>query len=147
MMPTAELVPIESEIARAILENPESFVTGLVAAGVLRRSYHAWPAERKTVARVELLGKCEGPPGHAHGGLLASLLDEVMAVALLEERKVAMTGRLKVDYLKPCPFPASYRIEAWIQESDPISALLQARLFGSDGAEMASASARFIWVD
>jgi acyl-coenzyme A thioesterase PaaI-like protein len=146
-MHTQELIPIDSGPVAAILDDPQSFICGLARNGVLRRAYHFSPADRRIVAEVELLGKCQGPPQHVHGGLVASLLDEAMAVVLLHEQKVAVTGRMKIDFLLPCPFPASYRFEAWLSESDGLSALLLSRMTGRDGREMASASARFIWVD
>jgi acyl-coenzyme A thioesterase PaaI-like protein len=142
-----ELMPADSEVVIGIIQNPQSFISGLVANGVLKRTYHVCAATRRIVALVELVEKCQGPLHHVHGGLIASLLDEVMAVVLLHQKKLAVTGRLKVDFLNPCPFPASYRLEAWMDESDTLSAVLKARMVNAEGKEMASAHARFIWVD
>ncbi len=142
-----ELMPVDSEVVRGITQNPRSFISGLVANGVLKRSYHICPATQRIVALVELIEKCQGPPDYVHGGLIASLLDEVMAVLLLHQKKRAVTGRLKVDFLTPCPFPAAYRLEAWMDESDTLSAVLQARMVNAEKKEMASANASFIWVD
>jgi acyl-coenzyme A thioesterase PaaI-like protein len=142
-----ELMPVDSEVVTGIIQNPQSFVSGLVANGVLKRTYHVCAVTQRIVALVELIEKCQGPRHYVHGGLIASLLDEVMAVVLLHQKKLAVTGRLKVDFLTPCPFPASYRLEAWMDESDTLSAVLKARMVNLEGKEMASANARFIWVD
>src|ERR1700722_15590447 len=107
-----ELMPVDSEVVTGIIQNPQSFISGLVANGVLKRTYHVCAATQRIVALVELIKKCQGPRDYVHGGLIASLLDEVMAVVLLHQKKLAVTGRLKVDFLTPCPFPASYRLEA-----------------------------------
>jgi acyl-coenzyme A thioesterase PaaI-like protein len=46
----------------------------------------------------------EGPPGAAHGGIIAAYLDEVLAAAVLRTMaRKAVTGELTVRYLKPVP--------------------------------------------
>jgi acyl-coenzyme A thioesterase PaaI-like protein len=43
----------------------------------------------------------QGPPGHAHGGILAAALDEAMALAALHAGGVHVTARLEVDFRAP----------------------------------------------
>jgi acyl-coenzyme A thioesterase PaaI-like protein len=46
----------------------------------------------------------EGPPGAAHGGIVAAYLDEVLAAAVVRATgRVAVTGELTIRYLKPVP--------------------------------------------
>lgn len=45
----------------------------------------------------------QGPPGFAHGGIIATALDEAMALALHAQGKDVRTRRLEVDYLAPVP--------------------------------------------
>jgi acyl-coenzyme A thioesterase PaaI-like protein len=46
----------------------------------------------------------EGPPGAAHGGIVAAYLDEIMAGAALRGTgKIAVTGELTVRYRRPVP--------------------------------------------
>ena len=45
-----------------------------------------------------------GPPGAAHGGIVAAYLDEVLAGAVKRAtERVAVTGELTVRYMKPVP--------------------------------------------
>ena len=45
-----------------------------------------------------------GAPGIAHGGIVATLLDEVSCAAVFFVRECfVVTGELTVRYLKPCP--------------------------------------------
>ncbi len=44
-----------------------------------------------------------GPPGHAHGGIIATILDEAMGKANKPRGKVALTREIHVDYLRPVP--------------------------------------------
>jgi uncharacterized protein (TIGR00369 family)/excisionase family DNA binding protein len=45
----------------------------------------------------------EGWTGTVHGGILATLLDEVLAWALFHHRIVAVTARLAITYRRPAP--------------------------------------------
>ena len=57
----------------------------------------------EVVASVVLGPAHEGPPGRAHGGMIASLFDEVFGFALWMDAVPAYTAWLKVDYRKPVP--------------------------------------------
>jgi acyl-coenzyme A thioesterase PaaI-like protein len=46
----------------------------------------------------------EGPPGAAHGGIVAAYLDEILAAAVLRGTgRVGVTGELTVRYRRPVP--------------------------------------------
>jgi acyl-coenzyme A thioesterase PaaI-like protein len=46
----------------------------------------------------------EGPPGAAHGGIVAAYLDEILGGAVVHATgKIAVTGELTVRYLRPAP--------------------------------------------
>jgi len=45
----------------------------------------------------------EGPPGHIHGGIVATLLDEAMSKLNRPLNVLAMTRHMEIDYLRPVP--------------------------------------------
>lgn len=47
----------------------------------------------------------EGPPGHAHGGSIASVLDEVMGFSCLFRNMPVLAARIEVDFRSPLPIP------------------------------------------
>ena len=53
--------------------------------------------------RVEFGLAHQGPPGIVHGGVLAMVLDHVLALANSWSGLVGMTGRLDLRYLRPSP--------------------------------------------
>lgn len=60
--------------------------------------------ERQTAtARVHLTQLHEGPPGHIHGGIIATLLDEAMSKLNRPLNALAMTRHMEIDYLRPSP--------------------------------------------
>lgn len=54
----------------------------------------------------------QGAPGLAHGGIVATALDEVMAGLLWLLRQPAVTARLEVDYQRPVPMAARLDLDA-----------------------------------
>ncbi len=53
----------------------------------------------------------EGPPGYAHGGIIATLLDEAMSKANRHRGIYAMTRHMEIDYLRPVPLEVELLLE------------------------------------
>jgi acyl-coenzyme A thioesterase PaaI-like protein len=68
----------------------------------------------------------QGPPGLAHGGVLAAALDEAMALLLNAERVFALTGRIEVDFLAPAPVGAFVTVRAQMLETGARKVSLEA---------------------
>jgi uncharacterized protein (TIGR00369 family) len=64
------------------------------------------------VCRFRLGKRYTGPPGHAHGGIIATLLDEAMGKVNKLRHVVAVTSQITVDYLKPVPLNKPLRVES-----------------------------------
>ena len=64
-----------------------------------------WYVDEKGVVSSEftLTLAQQGPPGHAHGGASAAVLDEVMGAAVWQAGNIAVAARLEVSYRKPVP--------------------------------------------
>jgi acyl-coenzyme A thioesterase PaaI-like protein len=68
----------------------------------------------------------QGPPGFAHGGVLAAALDEAMALLLRAERIFAVTGRIEVDFLAPAPVGTFVTVRARLLETAARKVTLEA---------------------
>jgi uncharacterized protein (TIGR00369 family) len=64
------------------------------------------------VSRFRLGKRYTGPPGHAHGGIIATILDEAMGKVNKLRHVVALTSQITVDYLKPVPLNQPLRVES-----------------------------------
>src|ERR671922_354925 len=53
----------------------------------------------------------QGPPGYAHGGVIAAALDEAMSLLLHGEGTFALTKRLEVELEAPAPVGAFVDLE------------------------------------
>ncbi len=104
----------------------------------------------RVLCRINLAAQFQGPPGHAHGGIIATLLDEAMSKANRHRAIVAMTRHISVDYLRPVPLETDIILEGW-SETDANSAAgrkhrCSAELRNADGDILASAKGIFIQV-
>lgn len=64
------------------------------------------------VSRFRLDKRYTGPPGHAHGGIIATILDEAMGKVNKLRNVVAVTAEITVNYLKPVPLNKPLRVES-----------------------------------
>jgi uncharacterized protein (TIGR00369 family) len=64
------------------------------------------------VCRFRLGKRYTGPPGHAHGGIIATILDEAMGKVNKLRHVVAVTSEITVDYVKPVPLNQPLQVES-----------------------------------
>ncbi|GIW42670.1 MAG: hypothetical protein KatS3mg076_3247 [Candidatus Binatia bacterium] len=97
--------------------------------------------EAEYVAPPEL----EGAPGVVHGGIQATLLDEVLCMtAYAKLGKPVLTGELTIRYLVPTPSGTRLRIRGRVAEVRGRSALLEGWIeTAADGVERTRARGRF----
>jgi len=69
--------------------------------------------ERRHFVSYFRLGKrYTGPPGHCHGGIIATILDDAMSKLNKLRDLVAATSRMTIEYLKPVPLQRPLRVES-----------------------------------
>lgn len=103
--------------------------------------------ERQIVCHVRVPRRFEGPPGHVHGGIIATLLDEAMSKSNRQLGVVAMTRQMEVEYLKPVPLKAPLVLTAQHVSAQGRKHHCEAQLANEDGLVLAKARGLFIAVD
>jgi acyl-coenzyme A thioesterase PaaI-like protein len=88
----------------------------------------------------------QGPPGLAHGGIVATALDEAMALLLHDEGIHAVTERLEIALERPAPVGQFVDLEARVVERERRRVLLRAEAT-SDGERVARAMGVFARVE
>ena len=90
----------------------------------------------------------EGWEGIAHGGILCTILDEVMAWALVAEDNWGVTARMTVDFRKPVPVGTMLRADGWVTRSRRRLVETEARIVDSTtGMELATATGVYVAAD
>ncbi|RMF18246.1 MAG: PaaI family thioesterase [Gammaproteobacteria bacterium] len=94
-------------------------------------------------ADVTFHAKHEGPPGHAHGGSIATVLDEMMGTLAWASGHKAVAGRLSVDYRQPVPLEVPHRVTCRIDERRGRKVFISADLLGPEGQVRAQSEGIF----
>ncbi len=68
---------------------------------------------KRFVGRFRIAKKYQGPPGHVHGGIIATILDEAMGKVNKLRSVIALTRSMEVEYLKPVPLGKPLVVEGW----------------------------------
>ncbi|MGW0083808.1 PaaI family thioesterase [Streptomyces sp. NPDC003393] len=90
----------------------------------------------------------QGAPGLAHGGVLATALDETLGSLNWLLRTIAVTGRLETDFLRPVPVGTTLYLEAEVTAvaGRKIYSRATGRVGGPDGPVAVRAEGLFIEV-
>ncbi|MGC2619344.1 MAG: PaaI family thioesterase [Acidobacteriaceae bacterium] len=99
------------------------------------------------VCHTRLARRFAGPPGHAHGGIIATLLDEAMSKANRARNILAMTRHLEIDYLRPVPLAVLLTLTARHRESHGRRHFIEAQIADASGQILATGKAVFIAVN
>ncbi len=59
--------------------------------------------DQTVIGKIMFHERHEGPPGHAHGGSIATVMDELMGCAAFVKGYMALAAHLELDYRKPVP--------------------------------------------
>lgn len=98
------------------------------------------------VGRVTFTQPYEGPPGYVHGGMVASVLDQVLAFANLASGHFGFTAKLTVRYHRPTPLFREVRFEARHDRMDGKRSYVLGQVFDGD-VLTADAEALFVAID
>ncbi|MEU7100740.1 hotdog fold domain-containing protein [Streptomyces longwoodensis] len=90
----------------------------------------------------------QGAPGLAHGGVLASALDETLGSLNWLLRTIAVTGRLETDFVRPVPVGTTLHLQAEVTAvaGRKIYATATGRIGAPDGPVAVRADALFVEV-
>jgi acyl-coenzyme A thioesterase PaaI-like protein len=91
-----------------------SFVSTGPTGGRLRVAYFRAPADDRLVGRAWFGPETEGPPGHAHGGSIAAVLDETLGAVAWAAGHPVVVASLNVDFRQMLPLGTDATFETWI---------------------------------
>jgi acyl-coenzyme A thioesterase PaaI-like protein len=102
-------------------------------------------ADETCWTELTLLPDFQGWEGIAHGGIVATILDEVMGWALAAADAWGFTARMSIDYKRPVPVGTRIRGEGRLVERRKRLLTMTARLLDADtGVVLATADALYV---
>lgn len=85
----------------------------------------------------------QGPPGHAHGGAIAALLDEIMGACAWLRRPEVLAVHLAYDLRKPTPLYQEVMAIGWVHSDGNRSVRVAAEIRLPSGAVAVQATGVF----
>jgi uncharacterized protein (TIGR00369 family) len=108
----------------------------------------AYDEERNCfVCKFRLGKRYSGPPGHCHGGIIATILDEAMGKVNKLRDVVALTSEIKVNYRKPVPLHKPLRVESREVSVTGRRHVNMAEILNENGEVLARGEGAFIAID
>lgn len=121
-----------------------SFVSGDQDGDRLRIGFFLPPDRERIVAQVWFGPGAEGPPGHAHGGSVAAVLDEAMGTAGWMSGHPVVAAKITIDFLHGVPLGQVHTVEAWIERADGRKVCAASHLLAEDGSVLSKGEGLFI---
>ncbi len=103
-------------------------------------------ANRKIVGRFVLGERYQGGAGFAHGGIIATLLDEAMGKVCRFRDARAVTAELTVEYLKPVRVEQEIVVEGCETEQKGRNLFMSGEIRNEAGEILARGRARFVLI-
>jgi acyl-coenzyme A thioesterase PaaI-like protein len=103
----------------------------------------AAPQTHEVLARCTLRASHVGPPGRVHGGVVATLLDQVVGMAAAAVNKPGMTAGLDIRYRGATPYGVPLRVQARYTHTEGRKHFATGEIL-ADGVVTASALGVFI---
>jgi uncharacterized protein (TIGR00369 family) len=101
--------------------------------------------KRRIIGRFVLGERYQGGGGMAHGGIIATLLDEAMGKVCRFREVRAVTAELSVHYLKPVNVRDEISVEGWEEAEQEGRNLFHAgEIRNARGEVLAQGQARFV---
>ncbi len=100
--------------------------------------------ERRSWAEFVLEDRFEGWAGVTHGGIIATILDEVMAWALVAEDNWGVTARMSLEFKRPVAVGTRVRAEGWIVRSRRRLVDTAGQVVDAEGEVLATAEAVYV---
>ena len=121
-----------------------SFVHGEEGDDRLRVAHYRRDSDGALMGKVWFGPWCEGPPGHAHGGSMAAVLDDAIGkIGWLSGHRV-VAASITVHFRRMLPLGTDATLEAWIDRIDGRKVHTRGRLYDDEGKTFAEAEGLFI---
>jgi uncharacterized protein (TIGR00369 family) len=123
------------------------FACGHDNANGMRLKFSLDEASRQSVCHFKLSRRYTGPPGHAHGGIIATILDEAMGKVNKFRNVLALTSSMDVRYLKPVPLGQPLTVVGYEQNVEGRKHVNIAEIRNDKAEVLARSTGTFIAID
>ncbi len=130
--------------APALVGSSLRFVSGDPDGQRFRTRYYR-KSDQSLVARIWFGPETEGPPGHAHGGSLAAVLDEVLGLSAWAAGHAIVVANLNVNFRCLLPILQVVQVDTEIVSVEGRKVLVRGKVW--DGKEKIYAEAECLCIE
>ena len=112
--------------------------------GGMKLTFEQDNEKRRIVGRFVLGERYQGGGGMAHGGIIATLLDEALGKVCRFREVRAVTAELSVEYLKPVSVQSEIVVEGWETEQKGRNLFHAGEIRNAAGDVLARGKGRFV---
>ena len=124
-----------------------SFISGKRDSRAIRARYFEKKTAKRFAGRAWFGPESEGPPGHAHGGSQAALLDEGMGATAWLSGHSVLAAKIEINFRQPLPLGTTVSIWCEITKIEGRKVFTSGRLRGDDGRIYAEGTGLFVVID
>jgi uncharacterized protein (TIGR00369 family) len=146
---------LTSEVARQAIETPDGwfefsphncFACGTLNVSGIGLVHHVEPGRSWT--ELTLDRRFEGWEGIVHGGIVSTILDEVMAWSLVGQDSWGVTARMSVEFRRPVEVGTPIRADGWVTRDRRRIVHTAGRIVDSStGEELATGTGLYVAAD
>ncbi|PLX86736.1 MAG: PaaI family thioesterase [Desulfuromonas sp.] len=107
------------------------FVSGEPQGNRYRVRYYR-DEDQRLRARIWFGPETEGPPGHAHGGAMAAVLDEVLGLAAWAAGYPIVVGNLNISFRNQLPLESVVTVESDVVSAEGRKIMVHGRIVSGD---------------
>ncbi len=128
----------------AVTGKPPRFVSQGQSQKRIQIQFFTDDVDQSIHAKLWFGPDCEGPPGHAHGGAVAAVLDEAMGqVAWVVGHKV-VAAKIEVNFRAPVPLKNLCFVHSEIVKSEGRKIFTSGKILSETGQLLAESTGLFI---
>jgi uncharacterized protein (TIGR00369 family) len=123
------------------------FVCGGANARGMQLTFEQDDRTQRIRGKFRIGAQYQGAAGYLHGGLIATLLDEVMAKVSRFGQEHAVTADLTVEYRRPVPVEDDLVVEGWETGRKGRTRSREGEIRSASGVVLARGQATFVVID
>lgn len=124
--------------------DPRSFVRDDGSSDRLRVRYFVRDEDKALRGKIWFGPATQGPPGHAHGGSMAAVLDDAMGVAAWVAGHMVVAAKIEIRFVSMLPLGTVALLEASVAEAEGRKVRTKAELRDDAGTVFATGEGLFI---
>jgi acyl-coenzyme A thioesterase PaaI-like protein len=127
--------------------NQFSFISGNRESRAIRVRYYEKKSARLFAGRAWFGPETAGPPGHAHGGSQAALLDEGMGAAAWLSGQTVLAAKIEINFRAPLPLGTVLTMRAEVTKIEGKKVYTTGKLVADDGTVFSEGTGLFVVID